>query len=600
MRVAADIETDSLAATKIHCIVCKDIDTNEIYTFTPTNLTEFKSFSDRVTHWIGHNFLSFDAPVLNRLAGTSISTGSITDTLILSQMDKPDREVPEGMKDLPKEKRTGAHSLQAWGMRMGDYKIDFHDFSHFSQEMLDYCIQDVNLCHSVYNFLMKRISKFTDQSVRMEHTIRMLIDKQQNNGFAFDCERAVGLYAEIQDEQRKCETEVHEAMKALPVCKREVNLSYKKDGTLAKRCIDPIGDADVIGGDYSAIEWQEFNLGSRQQIARHLMLRGWKPMKHTDKGSIIVDESVLEDVDIYEAQLIARYLKLQKISAMVDNWINHYNHETGCIHGKVMTLGANTNRMTHHSPNIAQTPSCKHDKETGEIVYGAAGDYFADCRRLFTARSDDRVLVGCDASGLELRCLAQQLNTPHFTAEVIDGDVHTANQKMAGLPTRNDAKTFIYALIYGGGPAKIGSIVGGGFKEGKRMIDMYLSKLPALKALRNHFDTLQPNARVKAIDGRLLNIRSNHSALNTLLQGMGAIICKYWLIEIYKLATMKKLDFILVGAIHDEYQFDVHKDHAVEFGEITRTAIKNVEKLLNMNCPLDSEYKVGNNWAETH
>lgn len=600
MRVVADIETDALDATIIHCIVCKDIDTNELHIFKEDNLSDFNRFAMSVTCWIGHNFLSFDAPVLNRLTGTSISTKDITDTLILSQMDKPDREVPEQMKELPKEKRTGPHSLKAWGMRMGNYKIDFEDFGEYSQEMLDYCIQDVHLCHAVYNFLMNRMEKFSTQSIRMEHTIRMLIDKQQNSGFAFDYERAVGLFAEIQDEQRKCKDEVLEVFKPLPVFIKEVNLKYLKAGGLFVHCVKPIGDESIIAGDYSHIEWPEFNLSSRQQIARHLMLRGWKPTKHTDKGSIIVDEEVLEDVDIYEAQLIARYLKLNKIKAMVENWLDHYNHNTGCIHGKVMTLGANTNRMTHHSPNIAQTPSCKHDKETGEIVYGPNGDYFADCRRLFTARSDDRVLVGCDASGLELRCLAQQLNTPHFTAEVIDGDIHTANQQMAGLPTRNDAKTFIYALIYGGGPAKIGSIVGGGFKEGKRMIDMYLSKLPALKALRNHFDTLQPNARVKAIDGRLLNIRSNHSALNTLLQGMGAIICKYWLIEIYKLATMKKLDFILVGAIHDEYQFDVHKDHAVEFGELTRTAIKNVEKLLNMNCPLDSEYKVGNNWAETH
>lgn len=187
----------------------------------------------------------------------------------------------------------------------------------------------------------------------------------------------------------------------------------------------------------------------------------------------------------------------------------------------------------------------------------------------------------------------------NFTNEVVTGDIHTANQKAAGLPTRDAAKTFIYALIYGAGPAKIGTIVGGGANEGKKIMDKFMVNMPALKNLRDKVDKASRNGYIKGLDGRLLKVRQQHAAMNLLLQGAGAIICKEWLRQITLMAR-QDYNYNLVASIHDEYQFEVQSDQAERFGELTMRAMKLVEKSLSVQCPLDSEYKIGNNWAETH
>jgi DNA polymerase I-like protein with 3'-5' exonuclease and polymerase domains len=186
-----------------------------------------------------------------------------------------------------------------------------------------------------------------------------------------------------------------------------------------------------------------------------------------------------------------------------------------------------------------------------------------------------------------------------FTAEVVGGDIHTANQNAAGLPTRDAAKTFIYALIYGAGPAKIGSIVGGGAKEGKDIMSKFMTNMPALKSLRDKIDKAALSGYIRGLDGRLLKVRQQHAAANLLLQGAGAIICKEWLRQI-TLAARQGFNYRLVASIHDEYQFEVQADQAERFGLLTQQAMKRVEKELNVSCPLDSEFKIGDNWAETH
>ena len=298
-----------------------------------------------------------------------------------------------------------------------------------------------------------------------------------------------------------------------------------------------------------------------------------------------MDEGTLKDVNIPEAQKIAQYLLLQKRVSQVKSWLDVVE-EDGKVHGRVITLKAITGRMAHNSPNMAQVPA----------VYSPYGK---ECRQVWMTSSDKYKLLGCDASSLELRCLAHYMGDKKFTDEVVGGDIHTANQKAAGLPSRDSAKTFIYALIYGAGPAKIGSIVGGGAKEGKKIMDKFMSNMPALKTLRDKVDRASGTGYIRGLDGRLLKVRQQHAAMNLLLQGAGAIICKEWLRQI-TLMAQRDYDYNLVASIHDEYQFEVRVDQTERFGELTQRAMKQVEKTLSVNCPLDSEYKIGNNWAETH
>jgi DNA polymerase I-like protein with 3'-5' exonuclease and polymerase domains len=244
--------------------------------------------------------------------------------------------------------------------------------------------------------------------------------------------------------------------------------------------------------------------------------------------------------------------------------------------------------MAHAVPNMAQVPA----------IYSPYG---RECRGLWTVDDVSKYrLVGVDASGLELRCLAHYMNDPEYTNIVLTGDVHTANQHAAGLQTRDQAKTFIYAFLYGAGAAKIGKVVGGGPKKGQQLITKFLNNMPALKVLRDQVTRWSSNGTVPALDGRLLHIRSEHAALNTLLQGAGAIVCKQWLVHIMERVIKAKLDARLVASIHDEYQFEVAIPDIERFCRLTKEAMTQTTKTLKMKCELDCDYKVGKTWADTH
>jgi DNA polymerase I-like protein with 3'-5' exonuclease and polymerase domains len=553
-RLAVDIETDGLDAKEIYCVVARDLDEKRTYTFTPKTLENCKQLLESADILVFHNGVSFDAPVLKRLLNINIPLDKIRDTLILSQMTNPVRE--------------GGHSLDAWGKSLGYKKIEFNDWSGYSDTMLKYCIRDVEITERVYNALIPELKRFSPRSIRLEHQVRAIVDQQERNGFALNVPAAMQLMARLSDEASKIKEQLQH--KFPPIV--EVRVSEKTGKRLKNKVT-------------------VFNPASRKQIAERLSELGWKPHAYTEKGQAIVSEDVLSKVDIPEARMVARFLLLEKRVSQIKSWIEAVGAD-GRVHGKVWTLGTITGRMTHTSPNMAQCPA----------VYSPYGK---ECRDVWTTRTvtdsvGNSVLLGCDASSLELRMLAHYMNDKDFTREVVDGDVHTANQKAAGLPTRDNAKTFIYAFLYGAGAAKIGKIVDGTAKDGKKLIDKFLSNMPALKALRSKVDKLASRGYVLGIDGRVLQIRSAHAALNSLLQGAGAIVCKEWLKHIIIQATKRKLDFKLVASIHDEYQFEVRKDHAEELGEVTKLAMKLTEQSLKVRCPLDSEYKVGKTWAETH
>jgi DNA polymerase-1 len=543
MRAIVDIETDAIDATVIHCIVARDYDNGTEWSWVGEECHEFVSWAKNVEQFIMHNGISFDAPVLNRLIGSTIQLRQIRDTLIESQLFNPVRE--------------GGHSLKAWGERLSDTKIEFKEFDYYTPEMLEYCKQDVRLTHKVAQQLDKEGVKFSTKSIRLENCVRAIVDQQEKNGFTLNLRGAMMLLSELQEEE---EGLVATATEMFPP--KELQLKTK-------------------------VKYIPFNIASRKQIAERLMEKGWKPTKHTDKGNVIVNEETLSHIKMPEAQMFSRFFLLQKRTGMLKSWIKEC-HDDDKVRGRVMTLKTITGRMAHNSPNMAQVPAS----------YSPYGKEF---RSLWTISDPDNYnLVGTDASGLELRCLAHYMKDKEYIHEVVNGDVHTANMKMAGLTNRDQAKTFIYAFLYGAGPAKIGKVVGGGAAQGRELIESFLSNMPALKRLRTQVTEAATQGSIKGLDGRWLQIRSEHAALNTLLQGAGAIICKEWLVQMTKQINEMKLNAKLVGSIHDEYQFEVSIEDTPQFCEITKQAILDTEKILGVICPLDSEYKVGKTWAETH
>lgn len=546
-KLLIDIETN-LAHDTIWCAVTQDIDTGEVNVFTtPTKLKSVVQSYDKI---VGHNIIGFDAPILRQVWGISFHKSKVIDTLVMSRLNNPVQE--------------GGHSLKNWGRILKNDKINFdaEDFDGgLTDEMLEYCKQDVALNVEVYKVLDKALQG-QEAALELEHEVAIQMTRQERHGFNFDTPKAVILQAEIQDRMGTITDELQVVFP--PIVEQRIS---EKTG---KRLKDKV---------------THFNVGSRKQIGERLQSLGWKPKEFTESGQPKVDETILKAIDLPEAQLVAEYLSLQKVAGFLESWLKNVCDD-GKIRGRVISCGAITNRMTHHSPNLGQIPSSSNP-------YGKA------CRELFIPDDGD-VLVGADLSGIELRCLAHYMRDSTYTEQILDGDIHTYNQKMAGLPTRNNAKTFIYAFLYGAGAEKLGEIVGKGSQAGGRLKAKFMKGVPALAKLIEKVQRLASKGYVPAIDGRKIHVRSEHSALNMLLQSCGAVVAKQWIVETHKLMRENGIKFKQVAVVHDEIQASVPPSQAEKAGELMVEAAKIAGEKLGFRLPVDAEYSVGKNWSETH
>ena len=568
MKYIWDIEADNLLdeVTQVWCHVFRNVDTDEVHTFDPTQTQEALAFMDKAATLIGHNVIDYDLRVMKKLYDYTYK-GKVIDTLVYSRTVWPDvKEIDFKLNkrgNFP-QKLIGSHSLKAWGYRLGELKGDYNSgsesFAAYTTEMLNYCIQDTMVTSKLYRKILDK--NFSQEALDLETEIHTLLLEQQEHGFDFNVEEAQALYSRLAQRRSDIEDEL--------VSTFEPTIIELKTKT----------------------KTIPFNPASRMQIADRLMKRGWKPKAFTDSGEPKVDETVLAGIDMPEAKLLNEYLLLNKrigqLATGKQAWLKM--EKGGKIHGRVNHMGAVTSRCTHSNPNTAQIPS-------------VGAPYGKECRELFIAPSGYS-LLGADASGLELRCLAHYMaayDDGAYADVVLNGDIHTANQQAAGLESRNQAKTFIYGFLYGSGDEKTGKIIGKGAKEGKAIKNKFLKKLPALKYLRDAVSKAAvERGWVKGLDGRIIPIRHSHAALNTLLQSAGAIICKTWYVFISRAIKQSKLDAQIVAFIHDEVQVVVKKGQEDEAGRVILKCMRDVEGHFKFRCRLDSEYKYGSNWADTH
>ena len=533
-----DIETN-LAHDTIWCCVCND----DVYT-DANGLQELINSHDII---IGHNIIGFDGPLLSRLWGIKIPVSKVRDTLVMSRLWNPQLE--------------GGHSLRAWGERLGDYKDEFTDFDGgLTGEMIKYCKQDVHVTSLLYARLTRELQNY-GVSVDLEHRIAYIMKKQEDNGFKLNVPEAISLLASLKDRMSAISDQMQDVFP--PIVEERYS---EKTG---KRLKDRV---------------TVFNVGSRKQIAERLQTLGVVFSKTTEKGSIVIDEGTLKAIDLPEAQLIAEYLMIQKRVGLLDSWIDNIKDD-GRVHGRVITNGAVTGRMTHQSPNMGQIPSVN-------------SEYGSDCRKLWTV-DDGNVLVGTDLAGIELRCLAHYMQDDDWTEELLNGDIHQKNADAAGI-TRPQAKTLIYATLYGAGPSKIGSIVGGGAKEGQEVLSRFYANTPALSRLMEKVKKVAVKGYVPGLDGRRIIVRSEHAALNSLLQGCGAIIAKQWCIEAHKKFRQQRTPVLQVAFVHDEIQIETAKRYGEDVASIMIASARKAGEVLGFRCPVDAEAKIGNNWFDTH
>jgi DNA polymerase I-like protein with 3'-5' exonuclease and polymerase domains len=544
--IIIDVETDR-TISQIWCAVTKDL-TNKEEVKVWTQASELQEYLRPNDILIGHNIVGFDAPVLRKHWNLKIDSAQLQDTLIMSRLINPVIE--------------SGHSLRSWGLRLGLHKGDFTAFDGgLCDEMVEYCIQDVEVTAALFKNLSRDLLDWGESS-DLEHQVSVIIKQQEDNGFKLDVKKAVFLLVDWRKRLAEIEEELQTVFR--PIVTERVS---EKTG---KRLKDKI---------------EVFNAGSRKQIAERLMALGWKPTKHTEKGSVIVDEKVLSNIDIPEAKLISEYLLLQKRITQVEKWID-YADRNDRVHCRVITNGAITGRMTHSRPNLAQVPR-------------VGNPFGKECRECWTVE-DGNVLCGVDASGIELRLLAHYMRDEDYINEILSGDIHTANMKAAGLTNRDQAKTFIYAFLYGAGPAKIGQIVGGSEKEGKKLIDSFLANTPALHKLKEKVNRIAEKGYLPSLDGRRLIVRSQHAALNTLLQGAGAVVMKKALVLLHSKLKTGKIQGSFVANVHDEWQIETTKECAESVGRLGVQSIQEAGLALGLRCPLDGEFKIGANWAATH
>lgn len=597
MALIFDLETNGLLddVTKIHCMVIKDTDNGKVDTYIGTDVARGVSRLSLATlqgtEIVGHNIIKYDMPVIYKLCSPIVfNHDNVIDTIVCTRLiwsnikDHDAKLIKEGR--LP-GKLFGSHSLAAWGHRLGNYKGDYEGgWETFSQEMLDYNIQDVEVTDTLYAKILSK--DYSQLALELEHDIAWLMAKQERNGFYFDVPKAGELYAKLVQRRGELERELKDYFGSwviqLPDFIPKVNNKTK---------------GYVKGVPVKKSKTIEFNPSSRDHIADRLInLYGWKPVDFTEGGKPMVDEDVLASLDYPPCKLLTEYLLIQKragqLSEGAQAWMK--SEKKGRIHGSVNPNGAVTGRATHSYPNIAQVPS-------GGSAYGP------ECRSLFTVPPGWK-LVGADASGLELRCLA------HFMAKwdggkygevLLNGDIHSVNQEAAGLPTRANAKTFIYGYLYGAGDAKIGLIVGKDAAEGKRLKAQFLKKTPALKKLRDAVQEAAKRGYLVGLDGRHLHIRSAHAALNTLLQSAGALICKKWLLILEENLQAAGLrhgwdgDYAFCAWVHDEVQIACRNETvAKQVAELATDAVRQAGEYFQFRCPTAGEAKIGINWSETH
>jgi DNA polymerase-1 len=593
-----DIETDNLYddVTVVHCVVIHDICRNKTFTYGPDNIDAALQHLATADVLIGHNVIFYDIPVLQKLHSIDCKS-RIIDTLICTRLIWP-KEVLDGLdtEQYPQvpPKLRGSASLKAWGYRLADYKIEFKDFKEYSEEMAEYCRQDVAI---TYKLLQKiQAENYCESALALEHDFALAINKQIRAGFPFDVDAALDLVDDLRRKEAELETQLKEIF---PPIKHETIFIPK---------VNNKNRGYVKGEPFTKVSYETFNPGSRQQIVDRLQTKyGWVPEKTTEKGNPILDDDILAALPYPEATPLAEYMLIKKrLGQIADGnnaWLKLVNNETGCIHGDLVTNGCITGRCAHRNPNMGQVPA-------------AYSPYGKECRSLFHPPQGWN-LIGVDAKALELRCLAGYLalwDNGEYAKLVInpEADIHTINQELFGVATRDISKRLLYGLLYGCGALKAGTIIDANEKDevvlrqqGSAAINSFMDGVPALRKLKNKLsNTITNRGYLRGLDGRALYCRSEFKGLNVLLQSAGAILMKQVVINLHKnlneLGLVHGHDWVQNAMVHDEVQLSCPPALTVTVQEQALKAFPQAQEFFGFRCKIEGDSRVGNNWSETH
>ena len=625
--VAMDIETDSLDANHIWVICSKDVNTGEAHVFR--NLTSdaaemqsFKTYCKGVSKYVFHYGLGFDVPVINRLLGDTIQPSAVVDTLVVSRL--ADYNISMG------------HSLDAWGKRLGLYKGDFKDFEGgLTQEMEDYCINDVEVTVKLFNKFKGMIfDKQWSKALRMEHDIQIICHDMHTNGFKFDEDMAEEYLGGVLTRMAELEAQFQIDFPPKLVEVNRIKYRMKADGSLYKNVTDALGKYSKTykdGEDLVCMEYVPFNPGSTPQRIDRLWDAGWQPVDKT-KGYLkfererIPDQTrsakfakygwmcnetnlnTLPDDAPSGAKALAEWLTLEGRRSSLDEWLKCVGKD-GRIHGKFHHIGAWTGRLSHSAPNQANIPAQFHGTPKTDVEKVKA-KYDGPFRGLWTVE-EGNYLVGTDAEGIQLRILADLMESQEYIDAIITGkkedetDIHNLNRKALGLPhiTRDMAKTFIYAFLLGAGTNKIGQILKTSTGQAGQAVNNFMDSITGLKKLKTKvIPAIAERGYFRGYDSRRVVVPNEHKTLAGMLQNGESTIMKWATRKWIEDATKEKIKFKLVTWPNDEWQTEVEGslDAAERLGEIQRNSIEWTGLELNIMCPLAGSTDIGKSWLDTH
>jgi len=635
LKVVCDVEADGLTdVTKLWVVVCKEVDTGVQHVFRNVHDDPgpFRSFARKVSLWIGHNFIGFDAAVLNKLVGPgTVDYLLILDTLVLSKLFNFRIE--------------GGHSLGAWGSRFGVPKSEYEDWTQWSQELEDRCIVDTDITLKLYQLLLPYISKPEwKRSIEIEHASAIICQDMHENGFQFNLKKAKEIHERLVELRDNLDQELRDAFPPRSVPIRTITPKLTKHGTLHRGDFRFLGDNDLsnfsVGASFSTFRWVAFNPGSVVQINQRL--EGlWDPVEKTKSGNLWkVNEANLETVqeDAPDAvkTLVKRFMVQKRISTL-EEWFGAVRPSVGSthrIHGNVNHIGTWTHRCSHDNPNMGNVPSIASkygSKELKDLAY----EFGVILRSLWEADTG-LSLVGCDADGIQLRIFAHYINDPEFTRSLVDGrkedgtDCHSLNaQKLGDGVSRDQAKTFIYSFLLGSGVGKTAHILNCAMGEAKERRNRFVDSYPGLVYVREELIPRDiARGYFEGIDGRKVIIPPNVLArgnvagavLGGYLQNGETCVMKHANLRWRKALRDAGIPFKQVNFIHDEWQTvtegNIERDCTWNasakrwiansgtilkaVGDCQADSIREIGVELGLNCPMAGNYVVGHNWFETH
>jgi len=583
VRLLWDIETDGFDVSTIHVIAAMNLDTQETWSFGPGEIEQGVQLLQSASELIGHNIISFDIPALQKIyPHFDVSDMKVTDTLVLSRLIRSNLKNDDFIRgwtseDFPR-KYIGSHGLKAWGIRLGVHKGDFGettDWSEWTPEMQQYCEQDVAVTYALWHELSPET--YSQKAIQFEHDIAWICDEIGKAGWTFNETAAADLYGKLSAERIALESELQ---------------SLFPSWTIEEEFIPKVNNKSrgyVKGEPFNKQREVQFNPNSRKHIERCLRDKyQWKPTFYTSSGDAKIDETILVELEYPEAQKLARSFMIQKrlgqLSEGKNAWLKLVGQD-GKLRHTINPIGTVTGRASSFGPNLQQVVSTR-------------AEYGRECRELFGV-TEGYTLVGADLSGIEMRVLADMLpDDGKLTKQLLEGDIHQYNADTLGC-SRDDAKTFQYALNYGSGDARLGGILGKGPKEGKAMRERFFAANPAFATLIRQVKAAAKRGFLYGLDRRQVPVDSDHKALNFLIQGASAIVAKKWVQLVHQELQKQPFPSQIVAFVHDEIQIETKGDPQ-DVGNLTRRCAKEAGEELGFKIPIEADFSFGRTWADTH